>query len=71
MELRWPLFCKLLMDRFGRDQHQALLRQLFRIRQTRPVEEYITRFSTLMGQLSAYEAMTDPLFYDKICVGFA
>nr|ACR36904.1 unknown [Zea mays] len=63
VELRWPLFCKLLMDRFGRDQHQALLRQLFRIRQTGSVEEYITRFSTLMDQLSAYEAMTDPLYF--------
>jgi hypothetical protein len=63
VELRWPLFCKPLMDRFGRDQHQALLRQLFRIRQTGSVEEYIARFSTLMDQLSAYEAMTDPLYF--------
>lgn len=48
VDLRWPLFCKLLMDRFGRDQHQTLLHQLFRIRQSSSVSEYISRFSTLM-----------------------
>jgi hypothetical protein len=30
----WPDFCKLVLDRFGRDHHELLVRQLFNIRQS-------------------------------------
>jgi hypothetical protein len=55
--------CKLLNECFGRDQYQFLLRQLFRIRQSGTVAEYIERFSTLVDQLTAYEAAHDPLYF--------
>jgi hypothetical protein len=42
--ISWPLFCTLLHGRYSRDQHQSLLRQLFRIRQTGLVSEYIEIF---------------------------
>jgi hypothetical protein len=32
--LKWPVFCMLVMERFGKDQHELLIRQLFHIRQT-------------------------------------
>lgn len=63
VEFHWPLFCKLLLNRFDKDQHQYLLRKLFRIWQTRVVSEYISHFSTLMDQLYAYESVSDPLYF--------
>uniref|UniRef100_A0A0A8YVJ7 Retrotransposon gag domain-containing protein n=1 Tax=Arundo donax TaxID=35708 RepID=A0A0A8YVJ7_ARUDO len=59
----WPEFVKLLLDRFGRDQHELLIRQLFQIRQSGLVTDYIERFSELVDQLDAYESKTDPLYY--------
>jgi hypothetical protein len=52
-----------LHDRFGRDQHEALIRQLFHIRQVGSVTEYVDQFSTLIDQLVAYEPNTNPLHY--------
>lgn len=39
--LSWPDFCKLVMDRFGHDQHELLIRQLIQIKQTSTVTEYV------------------------------
>jgi hypothetical protein len=50
----WPEFCKLLMDRFARDQHETLLRQMFHIQQTATVTDYVDKFSTIVNQLKAY-----------------
>lgn len=61
--LNWPLFCSALHERYGKDQYQLLLRQLFRIKQLGSVAEYIDQFSTLVDQLSAYESVPDPLFF--------
>ena len=61
-QLSWPLFCKLLHDRFGRDQHETLLRQMFHIHQTSTVVDYVDRFSALMDELAAYESNTDICF---------
>ena len=47
MEVPWSLFNKLLLERFGKNQHQALSRHLFCIRQTGSVSDYIDRFCTL------------------------
>lgn len=63
VELCWPLFCKLLLDGFGKDQHQSLLRHLFRIQQKGTLSEYIAQFSTLMDQLSVYETVSDSLYF--------
>jgi hypothetical protein len=51
------------LERFGRDQHEQLIRQLFHICQTSTVALYIEQFSELIDQLSAYENKTDPMFY--------
>ena len=61
--LSWSDFCKLIHDRFGRDQHELFIRQLFHIRQTGSVAEYVQRFAELVDQLSAYTSTTDPLYY--------
>jgi hypothetical protein len=45
----------LIHDRFGRDQHDSLIRQLFHIKQFGSVQEYIDKFRELVDQLSAYE----------------
>jgi hypothetical protein len=50
-------------DHFGRDQHGALIRQLFHICQTGTMTLYVEEFSALVDQLVAYEATADPLYY--------
>ena len=32
-KMSWEEFCQLVLDRFGRDQYELLIRQLFHIRQ--------------------------------------
>jgi hypothetical protein len=59
----WPQFCQLVRDRFDRDQHELLMRQIFQIKQTSSVSDYITSFSMLVDQLSAYNKAVDPVFY--------
>lgn len=59
----WEEFCAAVLARFGRNQHQSLVRKLYRLKQTGTVEEYITQFSELMDQLTAYEPEPDMLHY--------
>lgn len=59
----WSEFCSLLLERFGRDHHELLVRQMLHIRQSGPVSEYIQQFSTLVDQLAAYEGHIDQLHY--------
>ncbi|CAD6258053.1 unnamed protein product [Miscanthus lutarioriparius] len=59
----WTTFCQSLHDRFDRDQHEAFIRQLFQIKQTSTITDYVERFTKLVDQLKAYSATTDPLFY--------
>lgn len=59
----WPEFAKALLDRFGRDQMGLLIRQLFHIRQTSSVTEYVDRFAQLVDQLTAYGHVTEPVYY--------
>jgi hypothetical protein len=61
----WVEFGAMIMDRFGRDQQELLIRQLFHIKQTSSVSEYIGRFSELVDQLIAYGHTTDPLYYSS------
>jgi hypothetical protein len=61
--MSWEQFCSALHDRFGRDQHEALIRQLFHIKQSGTVAEYVDRLSALVDQLTAYESTDNPLFY--------
>jgi hypothetical protein len=59
----WDQFCKFVHDRFGRDQYEILIRQLFHIQQTGPVADYIEQFTQLVDQLAAYTSTTDPMYY--------
>jgi hypothetical protein len=59
----WEMFCALIHDRFSRDQHEALIHQLFHIHQVGIVSDYVEHFSTLVDQLAAYEAKSNPLYY--------
>jgi hypothetical protein len=59
----WPSFCRLIRERFCRDQHELLIRQLFHIKQTSTVQEYVDRFVNLIEQLFAYTPNPDHLAY--------
>jgi len=59
----WSTFCQLLHDRFDRDQHELLIRKLFSIKQLTSVSDYVTRFTELVDQLSAYSNSTNPVYY--------
>jgi hypothetical protein len=59
----WDEFCGWIVTRFGRNQHQALLRQLYHIHQNDTVVDYVDRFASLIDQLSAYEPNIDNLHY--------
>jgi hypothetical protein len=59
----WCEFCAMVHERFGRDQHEALIRQLFHIRQSGSVTEYVDLFSSFVDHLAAYESQADPLYY--------
>lgn len=59
----WEEFCSLIHDRFGREQHETLIRQLFHISQSGSVSDYVEQFASLVDELGAYESRTDPLYY--------
>ena len=61
----WDSFCSLLHERFDRDQHEFLLRQLFNIRQQTSVSAYATAFSELVDQIKSYCPNSDPLFFPQ------
>jgi hypothetical protein len=59
----WTEFCAMVHERFGYDQHEALIHQLFHIRQSGIVTKYVEQFSTLVDQLAAYESQDNPIYY--------
>jgi hypothetical protein len=59
----WSEFVAAVMTRFGRNQHQILVRRLFHISQTSTVSDYVQHFAQLMDQISAYESRPDPMHY--------
>jgi hypothetical protein len=54
-EMNWESLCAALSARFGRDQHNMLIRQFYHIHQTASVAEYVENFDQLMHQLLAHE----------------
>jgi hypothetical protein len=50
------------MDRFGREQKELLIRQLFHIRQSGTVVDYVDRFAELVDQLTAYGHVIEPVY---------
>jgi hypothetical protein len=60
----WEQFSQLIMNnRFGKDQHELLVRQLFHIYQSGTVQDYIDKYTGLVDQLLAYGRNTDPVYY--------
>jgi len=59
----WSEFSSMLLERFGRDQQESLIQQLYHIRQTTTIADYVERFSELVDQLIAYEHSIDPMYY--------
>jgi hypothetical protein len=59
----WKNFWSLIHERFSRDQHQLLLRQLFNIHQTGSVSEHVNKFTELIDQLKSYNPNRDLLAY--------
>ena len=55
--------CRLLHDRFDRDQHELLLCKLFNVHQQTTVAAYVTEFSELKDQLTAYSQHSDPMYF--------
>jgi hypothetical protein len=61
----WDTFCQMLHERFDRDQHEYLLRQMFNIRQQSTVSAYVTAFSQLVDKLISYSPNADPLYFTQ------
>jgi hypothetical protein len=61
--ISWDAFAALIHERFSRDQHELLLRQLFRITHTTTVSDYIEKFTDLYEQLKAYNPHPDKLYF--------
>jgi hypothetical protein len=59
----WGEFCAMTHDHFGRDQHEALIRQLFHIHQMGYATEYVEQFASLIDQLATYDSTPNPLYY--------
>jgi hypothetical protein len=59
----WSELCNWIYDQFSHDQHEIFIRQLFKIKQTTSVQEYIDRFCELVDQLQAYSGHFDPLYH--------
>lgn len=65
----WPDFCKMLHDRFGRDQCNRLSHKMFHINQSNTILDYVERFSSLFDQLKAYQAKPDMHYYTNRFIG--
>ena len=59
----WHTFSSLILERFGQEQHELLLRQFFQLRQTGPIQDYINQYTALVDQLNAYGGTREPLYY--------
>lgn len=61
--LSWNQFYQSIQDRFGRKQHELVIRKLFHIRQTSTIQDYVDHFCELVDLLVTYEHTTDLLYY--------
>ncbi|RLN13205.1 hypothetical protein C2845_PM09G13910 [Panicum miliaceum] len=53
----------MVLDRFGKDQHELLVRQMISVRQTGSLSDYIDHFFELYDQLAAYQTAADPMYF--------
>jgi hypothetical protein len=64
--LDWSSFYRLIRERFCRHQHELLIRQLFHIRLTSTVQDYVDRFVNLIEQLTAYTPNPDHILKAQV-----
>lgn len=53
----WENFCVAMSNKFDRDQHEVLIRQMDSIKQIGSVWEYYEKFDELMNQLLVYDPL--------------
>jgi hypothetical protein len=58
--ITWEGLCSRVCAQFGKDEFQRLLRQLFHMRQSGSVAEYVQEFTELMHSLRAHTTAWDP-----------
>ena len=61
--ISWEPFSILIHERFSRDQYELLLCQLFHIKHTSTISDYIKKFTDLFEQLKAYNANPDKFYF--------
>jgi hypothetical protein len=61
--MSWPQFTALVLECFGKDQHELLIHQIFHIRQIGSVQEYADKFTSIIDGLIAYGKNTDSIYY--------
>jgi hypothetical protein len=59
----WSELCSWIHERFSKDEHELLIRQLYRIKQLGSIQECIDKFCELVDQLHAYNSKVEPLYY--------
>jgi hypothetical protein len=59
----WSELYSCIHERFSRDEHELLSRQLYKKKQVGFVQEYIDKFCELVDQLHAYNSNVEPLYY--------
>jgi hypothetical protein len=59
----WSELCSWIHERFGKNHHEILIRQVYCIKQSGSIQEYIDQFCELVDQLKAYSKDTNPLYY--------
>lgn len=62
-DVHWEEFCQWIRERFGKEEHESLIRQLFHIKKTNSISEYVDKFAALVDPLDAYLANADSLYY--------
>jgi hypothetical protein len=68
----WSELCSWIHERFGCDQHELFLIQLYKIKQVGLVQDYIDKLCELVDQLQAYSPNVDSLLYTtRFIVGLA
>jgi hypothetical protein len=59
----WTELCSWIHECFARDQHELLIRKLYRIKKIGSVQDYIDKFCELIDQHQAYSKNTYPIYY--------
>lgn len=59
----WESLCEMVVEKFGREHYQNLLRQFNTLKQHGTVVEYMHQFEDLMHQILAHNPAIDSLFF--------